>query len=72
MGLRTYLNKVKLGGKLDHCESRDQFTAFSAAGSEEDVEVVLAILPAFEFVEDPVRKRPETLGAAATTKAKGC
>jgi hypothetical protein len=38
------------------------FTALSAARSEEDVEVVLAVLPALELVEDPVREWPETLG----------
>jgi hypothetical protein len=38
-------------------------TAFSAAGREENVEVVLAVLAALELVEDSIRERPETLGA---------
>ena len=38
-------------------------TAFAAAGREQNVEVVLAILPAFKLIEDTVRKRTEALGA---------
>lgn len=41
----------------------DEFAAFSATRSEEDVKVVFAVLPALELVEDAVRKRPEALGA---------
>ena len=43
--------------------SDDEFAAFSTAWGEQHMEVVLTVLPAFEFVENSVRKRPEALGA---------
>ena len=43
----------------------DELSALSAARREEDVEVVLAVLPPLELVEHPVRERPEALRATA-------
>ena len=47
---------------LDHPPD-DELATLGAAWREEDVEVVLAILPAVELVEHPVREGPEALGA---------
>lgn len=41
----------------------DEFTAFRAARSEKNVKVVLAVLPAFEFVKNAVAEWTETLSA---------
>ena len=42
----------------------DELPALSAARREEDVEVVLAILPPLELVEHAVGERPEALRAS--------
>ncbi len=39
-----------------------KFTAFPAARSEEHMEVVLAVFPALEFIEDPIWEWTEALG----------
>ena len=44
--------------------SKRRLTAFCAAWREEDVEVVLAILPPLELVEHAVGERPEALRAS--------
>lgn len=43
-------------------------TAFSAAGSEQYLEVAFAILAAFKLVENPVRKYSEALSASKIDK----
>lgn len=41
----------------------DEFAAFSATGGKENVEVMLAVLAALEFVKDAVAELLEALGA---------
>ena len=47
---------------LDHPPD-DELATLGAAWREEDVEVVLTILPPVELIEDPVGERAEALGA---------
>ena len=51
-----------VGTHLDHPPD-DELATLGAAWREEDVEVVLAIFPPLELVEDPVGEGAEALGA---------
>lgn len=44
------------------------FTAFSAARSEEYLEVAFAVFAAFKLVENPIRKHSEALSASILDK----
>ena len=53
---------AEIGTHLDHPPD-DELATLGAAWREEDVEVVLTILPPVELIEDPVGERAEALGA---------
>ena len=55
--------RMPVGGHgLDHT-THNKFPAFVATGCEEHLEVPLAVLAAFELVEDTVGERAKALGA---------
>jgi len=47
---------------LDH-SSHDKLAAFSATWGKQDMEVMLAVFPTLELIEDTIRKGPEALCA---------
>ena len=53
---------AEIGTHLDHPPD-DELATLGAAWREENVEVVLAIFPPLELVEDPVGEGAEALGA---------
>ena len=53
---------AEIGTHLDH-PADDELATLGAARREENVEVVLAIFPPLELVEDPVGEGAEALGA---------
>ena len=55
---------AEIATHLDHSPD-DELATLGAAWREEDVEVVLTILPPVELIEDPVGERAEALGAPA-------
>lgn len=53
-----------------HCLNNaadDEFVTFVAARSEQNMEIVLAILASFELIEDAVLEGPEALSAPKKT-----